>query len=136
LDQIMEKLMSERKVLVGYDRDEVKEKFQTLKTDFLEKKHWLLQQIETIQAENRELKEKINLLQHSPLEKQLKDEVSSMIMAALLEDTQEINQLIEELDRLEKPFHEMVKIKKQQKEQAKRRVAEAANFLKSFHTSN
>jgi L-lactate utilization protein LutB len=132
LNKTIEKLLPEAKALVGYDQEQVKAALLNLQTNFAEKRDRLLQQLEDARAKNQELKEQLIWLKQSPLKKQLENELSSMFMTTFLDDTEEINRLIEELDLMEKPYHEMVKSKRQQKEQVKARVAEATEFIKSF----
>jgi hypothetical protein len=132
MNDAIEKLMSRGKALVGYDDEDVKEEILGLQTSYSTKKNRLLQQLELARAENKELKEKLENLKDSPPKSHLEDEINSAFMAVFLRDTLEMKKLKEELEKLEKPYLETIKLKRKQKEQAERRVEEATEFLKSL----
>jgi hypothetical protein len=128
----MEKLISEGKALVGYDQEDVKEEISSLKNSYMEKKNRLLQQLNLVKADNKELKEKLLDSREKPTKSHLMEEISSSFMTVFLEDTLTMQKLREELEKQEKIYYEILKSKRQQKEKAKRRVAEATEFLKSL----
>lgn len=132
MDELIEKVISEGKAFVGYDEEDVKQEILSLQTSYMEKKNRLLQELELVRAENKELKDKLTLLHDSPPKSHLMEEFSSMFMTDFLEDTLAIKKLKEELEKQEQPYFETIKLRRQQKEQAKRRVEEATEFLKSL----
>jgi cell division septum initiation protein DivIVA len=132
LNQTIERLLPEAKALMGYDQEQVKGALLNMEIQFMEKRGRLLQELEDARKRNEELREQLKWLEKLPLTKQLENELSSLFMTRFLEDTEEINQLIVELDQMEQPYHEMVQRKRQQKEQVKSRVTEATEFIKSF----
>jgi bisphosphoglycerate-dependent phosphoglycerate mutase len=132
LENIVEKLVAEGKALVGYDQKEVKEEIVSLQASYTEKKTRLLKEMELVKAENHVLKEKLYSLNETPIHVQPMGEVSAMFMEVFFEDTQAIQKLKSELERLEKPYYEKLQFRRQQKELAKKGVQEATEFLKSL----
>jgi hypothetical protein len=132
MEDLIEKLMLEGKALKGYDEEDVKEEILNLQTSYTEKKNRLLQQLELVRAENKEFKDKLIILKESPPKSHLMEEISSMFMTVFLEDTLAVKKLKEEIEKQEKPYYETIKLRRQQKEQAKRRVSEATEYLKSL----
>jgi type III secretory pathway component EscV len=132
LENNIERLISEGKALVGYDQNDVKEEIVNLQNSYTEKKNRLQQEIELVKAENLVLKEKLNSLAETPSKTHVMEEISSTFMKVFLDDTRKIDKLKTELERLEKPYYETLKLRRKQKELAKIGVQEASDFLKSL----
>jgi hypothetical protein len=132
LDNTIEKLLAEGKALVGYDQDEVKEEIVNLQNSYQAKKSRLLQEIEGLTIANKQLKEKLNQLTDYPSQDDLLEQLSNRLAGKFLEDTLAIERVKKELEEIEKPYYEMLLLRRKQKELAKQGVQEASDFLKSL----